>query len=107
MNTFITILSVAITLLLIIWIPINLFFPNLFSPIRLCMKCGHSGKTKKQLSGSILIEIFLWICFIIPGVLYSLWRHGSKKIVCASCGGQEQLIPLDSPRAKELAALKK
>jgi hypothetical protein len=94
-------ISVLIAFVIVFWIPFNLFFPNLFSPTRLCLKCGHSGKTKKSMPGSIGIEIILWLFFIIPGVIYSIWRHSSKKDICSSCGSFDQLIPLDSPKAKE------
>jgi len=44
------------------------------------------------------IEVVLWLCFIIPGLLYSLWRQGSRQPVCAKCGGTA-LVPPDSPVA--------
>jgi len=67
----------------------------------LCINCGYQGKPKFITKGSILIEIILWICFIIPGVIYSLWRHASRYRACPSCEAGN-MIPLNSPRAQEL-----
>lgn len=64
-----------------------------------CTTCGHQGETKTQTKGSLAIEIVLWLCFIIPGIIYTIWRHSSRQGVCASCGGTA-LVPPDSPIAK-------
>ena len=63
-----------------------------------CTSCGHEGPAKSVTRGSILIEIVLWLCFIVPGLIYSLWRLNSKGKVCASCG-HSTLIPTGSPAA--------
>jgi hypothetical protein len=62
----------------------------------ICSACGHIGSSKTAVKGSILIEIVLWLCFIIPGIIYSLWRSSSRHKTCPKCGGTN-LIPLDSP----------
>lgn len=64
-----------------------------------CMTCGVDGLTKTRTRGSIFIEIVLWLCLIVPGLIYSIWRLTTKRQVCASCGA-ENIIPLDSPAAK-------
>ena len=64
-----------------------------------CPSCGNIGAPKTLTPGSILIELVLWICFIVPGLIYSLWRITSKKPVCPHCG-QNGMIPKDSPIAK-------
>ena len=66
----------------------------------LCVDCMNQGKPKMHTKGSIIIELLLWL-FIIPGLIYSIWRQTSKVKVCRSCGGAN-LIPLDSPRAQQL-----
>lgn len=63
-----------------------------------CTTCGHEGETKTQTRGSLGIEIVLWLCFLIPGLIYSLWRHGSRRAICASCGATT-LVPTTSPVA--------
>lgn len=51
-----------------------------------CHQCGGQGRPALYTPDSILIEIVLWLCFIIPGLLYSLWRHAARKKVCSYCG---------------------
>lgn len=63
-----------------------------------CLTCGVTGKTKTRTPGSILIEIVLWLCFLVPGLIYSLWRHSARKQVCGSCGATT-LVPQGSPAA--------
>lgn len=69
---------------------------------RLCATCHTVGRPKLITRGSILIELVLWICFLAPGLIYSIWRHTSRYRGCPACGSRE-LIPCDAPRAQELA----
>jgi len=64
-----------------------------------CKDCGTIAAPATDTPGSILIELVLWLCFIIPGLIYSLWRHNKRHDVCAKCGGAH-LIPPDSPLAR-------
>lgn len=66
-----------------------------------CKSCHAVDGTKRNMPGSILIELVLWLCFIVPGLIYSLWRHSATKQVCSSCGSKE-IIPISSPLAKQL-----
>jgi len=68
-----------------------------------CTKCGALGKPRWKTKGSVAIEIVLWICFIIPGLIYSLWRQTTKYQVCPKCESDD-LIPVDSPAAKKILA---
>jgi hypothetical protein len=52
------------------------------------------------MKGSILTELFLWLFFLIPGLIYSIWRHSSVVDGCSKCGSPA-VIPLDSPFAKK------
>jgi hypothetical protein len=63
-----------------------------------CSSCAHEGPGKTHTKGSILIEIILWLCFLIPGLIYTIWRHSSRHKVCASCGASTLIKP-DSPMA--------
>lgn len=67
----------------------------------LCTTCGTVGEGKTKTGGSLLIEIVLWLCFIIPGLIYSLWRLTTRKRACAACGAAT-LVPRDSPIAQKL-----
>lgn len=66
-----------------------------------CRDCGFVGKLSKTASGNILIEIILWCCFIIPGLIYTIWSSTSRRYRCPSCSGRT-LIPTDSPVGKKL-----
>ena len=65
-----------------------------------CQHCGAVAAPKKVTKGSFLIEIFLWLMLIVPGLIYSLWRLTTKEKVCPRCGAPN-MIPIDSPRARE------
>ena len=68
---------------------------------KICSNCGFRGKPKLVTKGSILIEIVLWLALIIPGLIYSIWRHTSRYMACPKCGA-DHMVPLDSPRGKIL-----
>jgi len=65
-----------------------------------CKSCGYLGKAKTVTKGNLGIEIVLWMFFIFPGIIYSIWRLSSKRKACPKCGSTE-LIPYDSPIAKK------
>jgi len=64
-----------------------------------CTACGHFGEPKEVTKGSGLIEIILWFFFIVPGIIYSIWRRSNKPKVCRVCGSTA-LIPSTSPMAQ-------
>lgn len=64
-----------------------------------CTSCGTTGRGKLKTRGALLIEIILWLCFLVPGLIYSIWRQGSKHKVCRACGAAS-LVPLSSPVAR-------
>jgi hypothetical protein len=68
----------------------------------ICTACGSSGRPKTITKGSFVIECFLWLCFIFPGLLYSLWRLTTRRKGCAACGA-ENMVPLDSPVGRKLS----
>lgn len=69
----------------------------------ICRSCGTVGKGRRETPGSFGVELLLWICFIIPGVFYSLWRMTNKRRVCGRCGAVD-LVPVDSPVGRRLLA---
>lgn len=71
-----------------------------------CTTCGAVGKPKSHTPGSALIELILWLCFILPGLIYSMWRVANKKKICATCRAAT-VIPTGSPIAQQALALKK
>lgn len=64
-----------------------------------CPNCGFIGKGKMK--GSLLVEIVLFLMFILPWVFYYLWRSTQKKSVCPQCGCKD-MIPADTPRGQKL-----
>ncbi len=68
-----------------------------------CLDCEVAGSPKRVMPGSIGVEVVLWLCFLVPGLIYSVWRHGASYQGCPTCGSKA-VVPADSPRAK--AALK-
>lgn len=68
---------------------------------KICAACGHLGDTRLHTKGSLLMEIFLWCLLIVPGLIYSVWRHASRGQVCSACGSAD-VIPTNSPRGRRL-----
>jgi hypothetical protein len=65
---------------------------------KFCKSCGHTGKPRIVTGGSIWIELVLWLCFIVPGLVYSLWRLTRRGQRCEKCDSTD-LVPTDSPIA--------
>ncbi len=63
-----------------------------------CMTCGSDVKVKSVTRGSTGIELILWLCFLVPGLIYSAWRGSTRYKACSSCGAVN-LVPLESPAA--------
>lgn len=70
--------------------------------LSICTTCGNQGKPATRTKGNIFFEIILWLFFIIPGLLYSIWRLTTKEKVCPKCKNPT-MIPLDSPQGQKLA----
>lgn len=70
--------------------------------MKLCIRCLDKVEPKKEVRGYFLMEIALWLLFILPGFIYSIWRViGGREEICPKCGGKN-FVPLDSPAAKSL-----
>lgn len=67
----------------------------------ICPNCGTVGTPKTVTRGSIFIEIILWLCFLVPGVIYSIWRLTTRHKACRACGAPN-LVPLSSPVGQKL-----
>lgn len=68
---------------------------------KVCTSCGYVGFPIRITKGSLLIEIFLWLLVIIPGVIYSIWRLTSRYDACPGCKNAS-MIPIDSPFGQKL-----
>lgn len=69
-----------------------------------CMACGATSEGHMHTRGSIWIEIVLWLCFLVPGIIYSIWRLTSRRQVCPVCCNPG-LIPVGSPKARKELSL--
>lgn len=68
-----------------------------------CKACGQVGPALKKTPGSFLLELVLWLAFLLPGLLYSIWRHAARHEGCSACGSKD-LIPSDTPMGRKLRA---
>lgn len=64
-----------------------------------CQHCGTVGYPHSHTQGSFIIECFLWLMFLVPGIIYSLWRLTSRRKVCPTCE-EPGMIPVQSPIAQ-------
>jgi hypothetical protein len=69
----------------------------------LCTRCQEIGLPKKAARGHFMLELFLWLCFILPGLFYTIWRISTRVNVCARCGSAE-LVPTDTEAARRIYA---
>ena len=68
--------------------------------MKYCLDCGFVGKSKWQTPGTLALEIVLWLFFVVPGVIYSLWRWRASHEECGACG-KRHIVPTDSSAAQE------
>lgn len=66
-----------------------------------CTQCGTQGDPRTYTKGSMLVELVLWLLFIVPGLFYSVWRLSSRYRGCRACGSPA-MVPVDSPRGASL-----
>jgi len=50
-----------------------------------CPNCEYEGQHKNITKGSFIIELGLWLVFLFPGIIYSIWRLTSKYKGCPKC----------------------
>src|ERR1043166_2982469 len=67
-----------------------------------CTRCGHIGPPGFFTGGSPFVAAILWLCLIVPGLLYSMWKIARSRGVCTRCG-DTILVPPDSALAKQLS----
>lgn len=56
-----------------------------FTKKYVCMECGCQRDPIDVKRGLLVIEIFLWLLYILPGVIYSIWRRVRTQQVCPKC----------------------
>ena len=53
-----------------------------------CPNCGKKSPVTPQVRGKLWITLVLLCFFIVPGVLYEIWRMAGKVVTCPECGKQ-------------------
>lgn len=61
----------------------------------ICKNCGHTGEAERKLKGHFLITLLLILCYIVPGIIYMIWRRTGLKDSCEKCGSTA-IVPADS-----------
>lgn len=67
----------------------------------ICTTCGYVGYSERTINGNIGVEIFLWLIFLLPGIIYSIYRSSTKMDVCPKCK-DPTMIPVTSPIGEKL-----
>lgn len=71
------------------------------NPSWICKECGYAGPMETVTKGNFAIEVLLWICFFMPGLIYSIWRLTTRGRGCPECESRS-IVPTDSPIGKKL-----
>ncbi len=70
-----------------------------------CPNCGTVAVPKRYTKGGFITEVILWLLFIVPGIIYSVWRLASRYHGCPQCGFRD-VTPVESPVARAALAAK-
>lgn len=106
MDQFMLMLPGLVLVALIVWLVVKAFMGLMgrgggAGRDRVCTQCGTRGPSRSVTRGSFAIEIVLWLLFIIPGLIYSIWRVSTRTTACAACGATS-LVPPDSPAGRRM-----
>ena len=71
----------------------------------ICRLCSHVGPRELKKKGRASVEIILWLLFLIPGLVYSIWCRTGRWYACQECG-HPGMVPIGSPMGKDLLAKK-
>ena len=50
-----------------------------------CMECSCQRDPIWVKRGWLIVEIVMWLLYVLPGVIYSIWRRVRKQQVCPNC----------------------
>ena len=66
----------------------------------LCTQCGAQTSVPLRVPpGSPWVALALAVPFVLPGLVYTVWRYTMRRTLCPTCG-HAQLIPADAPLAR-------
>lgn len=67
-----------------------------------CTVCKTiSAEPENVVPGSTTTEVLLWLIFLLPGVVYTIWRSNARKDVCPACHSS-LIVPLETPMGQEI-----
>jgi hypothetical protein len=65
----------------------------------ICTRCGTIGWPQRHTPRSFGLELLLFLLFVIPCLVYGVWRLAARRWVCAACVA-DALVPIDSPTGR-------
>jgi hypothetical protein len=71
------------------------------SGVVVCKACEMTGTPRSITPGSMGMEVLLWLCFLLPGMLYSTYRISKRYKGCAHCGSAD-IVPIESPAGQNI-----
>ncbi len=69
-----------------------------------CRSCGRYASVPGQrMPGNLVLEVLLWLFYLIPGIIYSVWRRQDSNAVkfCVGCNGTD-LLPVVTTEGQEV-----
>lgn len=70
----------------------------------ICMDCGHIGYPVRITKGHFALEVLLWLFFLVPGLIYSVWRLTTRHDGCEACGSA-RVVSRKLPLARQVEAI--
>ena len=70
----------------------------------ICKSCEERVTVERWTPGSLGVEILLWLFFLLPGLIYSVWRLTGKKDVCSQCKGSDMVTESSAAGRRILTA---
>jgi DNA-directed RNA polymerase subunit RPC12/RpoP len=71
-----------------------------------CTSCGSEVRAMQITPGSFGTELLLWFLFLLPGLIYSIWRIAGRYTGCPVCDSRN-LVPIGTPMANQILSAQK
>lgn len=69
-----------------------------------CTVCYKAISPISEGAGSGCVALLLWMFFVIPGLIYTVWMlTRPSKLKCPYCGSYA-VVPINSPRGRKILA---
>ncbi|HPI93352.1 MAG TPA: hypothetical protein PLT09_07060 [Deltaproteobacteria bacterium] len=63
--------------------------------LHICKACWLISTPGYRVKGSLRTEVALWLLMVVPGIVYTLWRHITREKICPACASMA-VVPIDS-----------